>query len=339
MAEDMVQEGINAFKAGQKARARDILTEAVKQDSNNEQAWYYLAASHTKPEPRKQALEMVLKINPNNTKAREMLDKVNARLAEAGEEVVAAASPPTKSVPSSGAAFMNQGFKMPVEIPGAPERVTPKELFDAGWSLLRNSVGIFLKRPGAYEDEIQRATWWRFWLTVGTGSVVGGLLWAIGVLFLTLRFGFFDLTFLWTFIFSTLINLVAVYAGCYASHWYATKQAHGLASLVQHSHTMAAAWLPANVANAAVGAVILILFGAAFRLDILLSFGGLGGLGLGFLLAVVATVAVAVYTLTIQAKGVEVLYKFVGNHLWLTVGIMLAVTGLVYSILDNVLPG
>jgi len=338
MSEDMVQEGINAFKAGEKARARDILTEAVKQDSTNEQAWYYLAASHTKPEPRKQALEMVLKLNPNNTKAREMLDKVNARLADKGEEVVVA-STPAKSESSSGAAFMNQGFKIPVEIPGAPERVTPKELFDAGWSLLRNSVGIFLKKPGAYEDEIQRATWWRFWLTVGTGSVVGGLLWAIGVLFLTLRFGFFDLTFLWTFIFSTLINLVAVYAGCYASHWYATKQAHGLAPLVQHSHTMAAAWLPANVANAALGAVILILFGATFRFDYLFAFGGLGAFGLGLILAIVATIAVAIYTLTIQVKGVEILYKFVGNHLWLTVGIMLVVTGLVYSILDNILPG
>jgi hypothetical protein len=338
--QDIVQEGIAAYKAGEKGRAKELLTQAVQQNPNSEQAWYYLAALYTNMAQRKDALEHVLKINPDNTKAQEMLDKTKERLAEQGAGAAAPAAESTKpravSASSSG-----EGFKLPVDIPGAPEKVTPQELISSGIALLQNSVGIFLKRPGAYEDEIQRATWWRFWLTVATGSVVSAVLFALEYIFFRIHFGvgFNVISFLLLLILSVPINMIAVYAGCYASYWYATTQAHGVASLVQHSQAMAAAWLPGNVVGAAIGAVVALLFGSAFSFDLLLNPAVWGLLGLGLIVTLIVTIAVALYTLSIQVKGVQILYKFTGNPLWVTTASMLIVTGLVYGILARFLPG
>jgi hypothetical protein len=340
---DLAQEGIAAYKAGEKGRAQELLSQAVKDNPNHEQAWYFLAAVQTDMTRRKECLEMVIKINPGNTRAHEMLAKTNARLAESGPtppppqaQTFTAESPKVKQgIPVTG-----EGFTLPFEIPGAPTHITPRELVDSGISLLRNSVGIFLKQPGAYEDEIRRATWWRFWLMVGTGSVVSAILYAIGNLFLEFRFPPANiLSPILTLIFSIPINMAAVYVGCYVSHWYATKQAHGLASQVEHSHAMAAAWMPGNIASAALGAIVALLFGSAFSFAILMNPSVWGFLGIGLLLLIIVSIALALYTLSIQVKGVQILYKFVGGPLWITTALMLVVTGITYGILDSILPG
>src|SRR5436190_3081679 len=77
--EDLLQEGIAAFQAGDRPQARELLLEVIKVDPENEQAWYYLAACETDPAKRKQYLEQVLEINPMNTKAREVLDRIKSR--------------------------------------------------------------------------------------------------------------------------------------------------------------------------------------------------------------------------------------------------------------------
>ena len=48
--EDLLQEGIAAFQAGDRAKAHELLSEVVKVDPENEQAWYYLAASESDPD-------------------------------------------------------------------------------------------------------------------------------------------------------------------------------------------------------------------------------------------------------------------------------------------------
>src|SRR5215813_12450502 len=93
--EDLLQEGIAAFQAGDRTKARELLLEVVKLDPENEQAWYYLAASESNPTLRKQYLQTVLEINPGNAKAREVLDRIQSR------EAVAEAAPAAASASAS----------------------------------------------------------------------------------------------------------------------------------------------------------------------------------------------------------------------------------------------
>src|SRR5262245_5039834 len=95
MSINLSEQGIAAFKAGNKDQARQLLSQAVQQDPNDEQAWYYLAAAVDNPAQRKMALEKVLAINPNNDRARQVLDKVNAQLGNAES--------PAVSVPAASA--------------------------------------------------------------------------------------------------------------------------------------------------------------------------------------------------------------------------------------------
>src|SRR5262245_28000469 len=151
MSTSLSEQGIAAFKAKNKEQARQLLSQAVQQNPNDEQAWYYLAAAVDDLAQRKMCLERVLAINPNNTNARQVLDKTNAQLGAAG----APASPPPaaqRAVPdvapqpmrqpdSSGPAAVavelppapTTGFKLPVNIPDAPQAVTPGYLISAAF--------------------------------------------------------------------------------------------------------------------------------------------------------------------------------------------------------------
>lgn len=352
MENQKLDAAIAAFREGDKAQARELLEQVVKETPNDVRGWYYLAAVQTELARRKEYLEKVLQLEPDHAKAKEMLARTNERLNESQEPVVFPKEEAVKGrVKGEGvpnASFTDREFALPVEIPGAPEKVTLRQLISDGLSLLRNSVGIFLKHDGAYEDEIRRATWWRFWLTVGTGSVVSAVFFALGQLFLEFRVASiissvgsrYDVNIfrvVLVLIFSIPMNMLAVYAGAYASHWYATKQANGLASLVQHSHAMAAVWLPANVVSAILGAAVTLVFGATVSMNVLFSGAGLAAFGFGLLVALVVSIGVGLYTLSILVKGIQILYKFVGNPLWITTVIMLVVTGFVYSILENIL--
>lgn len=74
--DDLVQQGINSFKAGNYQIAREKLTEAVKLDPNNERAWGYLYNVSENDVDRVQCLRQMLRINPKNFKARATLDKL-----------------------------------------------------------------------------------------------------------------------------------------------------------------------------------------------------------------------------------------------------------------------
>ncbi|NNJ12124.1 DUF4352 domain-containing protein [Chloroflexales bacterium ZM16-3] len=65
--------GIAALKAGDKAQARVLLLQAVKDDPNDELAWLWLSGSVELDGQRRDALERVLAINPANEGARKGL--------------------------------------------------------------------------------------------------------------------------------------------------------------------------------------------------------------------------------------------------------------------------
>jgi twitching motility two-component system response regulator PilG len=70
-----IQAGIAAARAGDKAQARLLLHRAIEHAPTSEIAWLWLASLAETAEKGAQHLETVLKINPNNERARAGLDR------------------------------------------------------------------------------------------------------------------------------------------------------------------------------------------------------------------------------------------------------------------------
>ena len=68
-----IQKGVEAYRAGDKLRARIIFIELLKQDPRSEAGWAWLAACVEETGVRKYCFEMVLAINPGNAGIRKAL--------------------------------------------------------------------------------------------------------------------------------------------------------------------------------------------------------------------------------------------------------------------------
>jgi twitching motility two-component system response regulator PilG len=78
----MLEEGISAALAGNKARARQLLSQGVTADPGNETAWMWLAGVAETPEQTTHALETVLKLNPDNDRAKTGLRQTRMKAAQ-----------------------------------------------------------------------------------------------------------------------------------------------------------------------------------------------------------------------------------------------------------------
>ena len=67
------------------------------------------------------------------------------------------------------------GFKVPFNIPGAPERTTISELVDTAKPLVQNSLDNWMRKPGAFETSLSQASWWHFWVLVGIAVLVSAI--------------------------------------------------------------------------------------------------------------------------------------------------------------------
>jgi len=72
-------QAVSALKSGDKQKARELFTFAIKQNSNNELAWSWMFTLVDTNEQRIYCLKEVLRINPSNIKARQALDKLEAK--------------------------------------------------------------------------------------------------------------------------------------------------------------------------------------------------------------------------------------------------------------------
>ncbi|MGJ3239984.1 MAG: tetratricopeptide repeat protein [Anaerolineae bacterium] len=72
-ANAMVRAGVDAYRAGNKAEARQLLERAIEVDSYNESAWLWLSAVVDTQEEQQTCLENVLIINPQSDRARQGL--------------------------------------------------------------------------------------------------------------------------------------------------------------------------------------------------------------------------------------------------------------------------
>jgi hypothetical protein len=73
---DLTVQGITAYKAGNRAEAREILTKATVLDPKDVIAWIWLSAAVETNDERKKCLETVLTIDPQNSLARSGLEKL-----------------------------------------------------------------------------------------------------------------------------------------------------------------------------------------------------------------------------------------------------------------------
>ncbi len=87
-ARELVQQGIAASKSGDKRRARELLTQAVQVDPQNEQAWLWLSDTLTDAVFRRICLEKVLAINPASVVARRGLGALAERPAVSGPPAI-----------------------------------------------------------------------------------------------------------------------------------------------------------------------------------------------------------------------------------------------------------
>jgi hypothetical protein len=74
-----LQQAIDAAKAGDRVTARRILKQVLREDQNNETAWFLYAQVTDKPEHAVSSLKKVLEINPYNERARKMLDQMTPK--------------------------------------------------------------------------------------------------------------------------------------------------------------------------------------------------------------------------------------------------------------------
>lgn len=75
-ADQLVDEGIKAQRAGDKLRARELLEEAIEIDEMNERAWLWLSGLVDTLDEQRLCLENVLVINPDNDHAKVGLRKL-----------------------------------------------------------------------------------------------------------------------------------------------------------------------------------------------------------------------------------------------------------------------
>lgn len=297
---DLQQQGIEAFQAGDRDRARQIFEQIVAAEPNNETAWYFLAASQTDLTIRRQYLERVLTINPNHARAREVLDRMNnvPGVADAPSSQPYSAAPPlgTPIRPLPGATghipgeASSGGFAMPGTIPGAPARVGFAELFRDGFAQFMIGVGALQNRIADYDGEVAQATWWKFWLLVGFGAVVTTLLGFISGILIQVRLPSFNvLAIIISLVLGVPLTLAITYAGVALSHWW-TKRQGSTVPQYMHAYATVIPYIPAQI----IGGVLVLV----------LSLIGLGGIA--SLLSFILTI----YALYTVYQGYQRLHRF-----------------------------
>lgn len=77
--QDLLRQGIEAARSGDKAKARELLQQVVDLDEQNEKGWFWLASVVQTDEERRVCLANVLFINPNNERAQKAMEQIEAR--------------------------------------------------------------------------------------------------------------------------------------------------------------------------------------------------------------------------------------------------------------------
>jgi hypothetical protein len=96
-----LQQANTYIQNGQRDQARALLESLVKTDPTSAEAWWLLSMVASTPAQMREALQNVLRIQPDNKNAREQLDKLDAQASAAATPPVEDPfAPPTRTLPS-----------------------------------------------------------------------------------------------------------------------------------------------------------------------------------------------------------------------------------------------
>jgi hypothetical protein len=88
-----------ALRAGDRARARELLAAAVRANPHSAQAWLWLSGTLDDPDRQRECLNRALAIDPNNVAAQQGLDALNARVPAPGTRPPAPGTRPPEPGP------------------------------------------------------------------------------------------------------------------------------------------------------------------------------------------------------------------------------------------------
>ena len=88
------------LRQGNPDAARPLLVGVLKDDPKNEHAWYMLAFVYDQPDRRRYALEQVLRINPENQKARQKLQAFESQVQGIAAAPLSEPSAPAAKMPA-----------------------------------------------------------------------------------------------------------------------------------------------------------------------------------------------------------------------------------------------
>lgn len=90
VVDNLLREGITAVKAGQRAKARALLQRVLRERPNDVSTWLWLSGAVETDDERRECLEKVLEIDPDNPHAKKGLQKLPPRVAPPQEIPVSA---------------------------------------------------------------------------------------------------------------------------------------------------------------------------------------------------------------------------------------------------------
>jgi hypothetical protein len=74
--DDLIQQGVAAFKAGKRDEARQIFASVIKQNPDDDRAWVGMYNVALNDKEHAYCLKQLLRINPNNKKVRQLYDEL-----------------------------------------------------------------------------------------------------------------------------------------------------------------------------------------------------------------------------------------------------------------------
>lgn len=335
----LVQQGIDAYNAGNKVEALRLLKLAAQQNRNDETAWYYLGLAFDDEPSKRRSFQQVLTINPNNQQAKAALAELGAATSVPPADSTARTAPDieaprmqplSSSASSSGSSFTGQGFKNPINVEGAPATLTLPYVIQNTQARVRQGIGIYTTRDmDYYYQAAQGATMWDAVFMVGVAAVAAGAAQFFGRLIGFFLGGFF--TGVGGLLISPIVYGVAAlvgtaagfFAGLYAADWYLKNEKINV-PLSQQAMYYALLFLP------------LTLIGAA------LSFitNALGFLVLCLLpLLLPLTFVLAIYNWYLLRQAMERAYSLLGNKAWIAAAIAIFGGFLTSAILQSIITG
>jgi len=87
--QEILDNGVRAARAGDRETAQRLLKQVIAEDPNNELALIWLASSVTSSAERRMYLQQVVRVNPNNKRARDALAQLSQRRSDQVESVAA----------------------------------------------------------------------------------------------------------------------------------------------------------------------------------------------------------------------------------------------------------